>query len=157
MLKPLPLTLATLCAAALLWGCSDPSPVEQVAGSYTCKTTEYSRYQTPAGVWRDTALVYKDDATVSVSAVDDNTAKVSIVSRQFGTAEFASVEVKDYGYVANLSGQGSIKKEYEVNAHGASLSGSVTYENRNIALSASVPDRGSRYTLSFTNANYTEL
>ena len=135
-----------LCMAA----CGNDPAADQIAGSYRCTVTEYTQYQ-KNGQWRDTSYVYKNDGTVTITKVDDKTVSVSLSSHHAGEATFANAVVTDLNTMANISGSGSITLATTNFTHDARLSGTYSYDRKNLAVSTIVQGVSPKITFSFTN------
>ncbi len=154
-MKKLRLLLA-LVAALAFTACSDEPVADRIAGSYDCAVVVNTRYNSH-GTMRDTTYNYEGNGSVSITKVDDNTARVRIASTRIGIDHtFERVSLSDGNYVGNLStvsGPVTIRgTSYE-----ADFSGSVTYDPRSIALSLRIknyPNSYGKYIVSFTSHKY---
>lgn len=146
--------LASLVVAATafltLAACSDTPLADQLAGSYSCTTTAFTRYQTPSGPYRDTAYVFKNDAILTFTRIDDNTVSLAFSSERYGQGQFNAVTLQDMNYVINFSGNGTLN-QYSA-SYPARLSGSLGIESKALAASADVQGYGGKMILSFTNS-----
>ena len=139
-MKKLRLLLA-LVAALAFTACSDEPVADRIAGSYDCAVVVNTRYNSH-GTMRDTTYNYEGNGSVSITKVDNNTARVRIASTRIGIDHtFERVSLSDGNYVGNLS----------------TVSGSVTYDPRSIALSLRIknyPNSYGKYIVSFTSHKY---
>ena len=142
-------TIIILAVALLMAACSTESPVDKMAGSYNCTCTAYTQYQKD-GKWRDTTYREKN-AQVVIAKVDKSNLSVSFTSRRWGEAHFDRVGVKDWDFLANLSGSGTMTMNSTHFDYQTNLSGSYNYERKALALSASVQGVSPRLVLSLTN------
>lgn len=131
--------------------CTSEPPADKIKGSYNCECRLYTRYMKD-GKWRDTAYISKENNSVVITRVDDNTVSVKASSKKWGTVTVDRASVSDYNYEGNFSGDGIF--DYSNHQYDASISGSVSYESHDLAVSARVPsypNSGGKYILSFTN------
>ncbi|MBR1549520.1 MAG: hypothetical protein IJ634_02665 [Bacteroidales bacterium] len=144
--------LLLMLLALTLASCSSEPPADQIVGSYNCEARLYTRYK-KGDQWRDTSYVSKQNNTVVITKVDDNTVAVKASSKKWGDAVVEKASCSDYNYEASFGGTGTLAASGGHN-YDADISGTVSYDSRALSVSARVtnyPNSGGKYILSFTN------
>lgn len=138
----------------LFAACSKEPPADKIKGSYGCEVHLYTRYKKGAE-WRDTSYVSKENNSVVITKVDDNTVSIRAVSKKWGEAVATAAKISDFNYQANFSGSGTLATNSR--SYDADISGTVSYDSHVMAVSVRVPsypNSGNKYILAFTNSKY---
>ena len=132
-------------AVVVLSSCGDEALADRVAGSYNCVSnaalTLYGH---------DTVIAARDEA-VTISRVDDQTVKVVVSAKEWGTGTFENVHLGDFGYMVNLSGDGQFQINGSGAANPATLAGTYAFDRDALAVTVNVKDYSSKLSIAFTN------
>ena len=144
--------LPLIALVLLLASCSKEPPADQIKGSYNCEARLYTRYQ-KGGQWRDTVYVSRNNNSVLITKVDDNTVSVKATSKKWGDAVAESASCSDYNYEASFGSTDTLTTtsghEYD-----ADISGTVAYESHALSVSVRIknyPNSGGKYILTWFN------
>jgi hypothetical protein len=143
--------LPLIALVLLLASCSKEPPADQIKGSYNCEARLYTRYQ-KGGQWRDTVYVSRNNNSVIITKVDDNTVSVRAPSNRWGTAEVEQASCTDYNYEASFGDMGTLTTSGHT--YDADISGTVAYDNHALSVSVRVtnyPNSGGKYILTWFN------
>ena len=133
--------------------CSKEPPADKIKGTYGCEVYLYTRYK-KGSEWRDTSYVSKTNNSVTITKIDDNTVSIKATSKKWGDAVALKASISDFNYQANFSGDGRDTLYVSGKKYPADISGTVSYESQNMAVSVRVPgfpNSGNKYILAFTN------
>lgn len=147
------ITLLLLCIIAFI-ACSKEPLADRIKGSYGCEVRLLTRYQKD-GKWRDTSYISKENNSVVISRVDDNTVAIKATCKKWGEGVATTVSIDDNNYAANFSGSGTFMANGKT--YDAMIDGSCGYDSHDIAVSVRIvgstfpSGSGNKYILSFTN------